>query len=249
VKGGVTVGSKTRNGRIVRSIALVASLATMVGLTAGPAGADEVDISSFFNNVGITQDPTSGADFDGGGYSYSSLAMQLGDPINNRAGIEPGDQITVEGATFTWPDTASGANDNIASLGQTVPVPETPGATKLAFLGASTNGPSTGTFGLKYSYTDDEGEHTVTVPTPVTVSDWTLNAGASQPAANNTIALRSLFRMSGGLTPERVVTNVFVVTVPLDPTMTLESVKLPLFSAGQIHIFSLAVVGGTDEEE
>ena len=243
------VGAKVRSGRVFRSVALVACLATMVGLTAGPAGAGEIDISTFFNNVGITQDPTSGADFDGGGYSYSSLAMQLGDPINNREGIEPGDQITVEGATFTWPDTASGASDNIASLGQTIPVPETPGATKLAFLGAATNGPSTGNFVLTYRYTDEEGDHTVTVPTPVTVSDWTLNAGTSQPAANNTVALRSLFRMSGGLTPERVVTNVFVVTVPLDPTKTLVSVKLPLFSAGQIHVFSLAVVGGTDEEE
>ena len=143
MKGEVTVSLKTRYGRILRPVALVVSLATMVGLTAGPAGANEVDITSFFNNVGITQDPTSGADFDGGGYSYSSLAMQIGDPINNRAGIEPGDQITVDGATFTWPDTASGANDNIASLGQTIPVPEVPGATKLAFLGASTNGPST----------------------------------------------------------------------------------------------------------
>ena len=55
--------------------------------------------------------------------------------------------------------------------------------------------------------------------------------------------------MSTGLAPEPVATNVFVVTVPLDPTKTLESVKLPLFSAGQIHVFSLAVVGGTDEEE
>ena len=136
MKGGVTVGSKVSNGRIFRSVAFVACLATIVGLTVEPAGADEVDISAFFNNVGITQDPTSGADFDGGGYSYSSLAMQLGDPINSREGIEPGDQITIEGATFTWPDTASGASDNIASFGQTIPVPETPGATKLAFLGA-----------------------------------------------------------------------------------------------------------------
>ena len=241
--------TRTRN---LTTLALAAFTATLIVLPAGPARAavaTEVDISSFYNNTGITQDPLSGANFDGGGFSYSSLALQLGDPVDSDDGIEPGAQIEFEGATLTWPETSSGQNDNLAALGQTIPIPETPEATKLIFLGAATNGPSIGNFILNYKYTDETGEHTEAVPTPVKVSDWTLNAGASQPEPGNTVVARSIFRMSGSLQPERVGTNVFGVTVPLDPTKTLVSIKMPLFSAGQIHMFSLAVVGGSDEEE
>lgn len=232
--------------RNLKLVSVAALVVTSLALFAVPAQAAEIDIHAFYNNVGISQDPISGSNFDGGGFSYSSLALQLGDPIGGTDGVEPGDTIEIEGASFTWPDTASGANDNIASLGQTIPVPETPGANKLVFLGAATNGPSEGNFILNYKYTDETGEHTAAVTKKVRVSDWTLNAGDSQPEPNNTVALTSLFRMSGDLEPEPVVTNVFAVTVPLDPTMTLVGIKLPLFSAGQIHIFNLAVVGGTD---
>ena len=92
---------------------VVTSFASFVG----PARAAELDISTFYNNVGISQDPISGSNFDGGGFSYSELALQIGDPINGIDGVEPGDTIEIEGASFTWPETASGANDNIASLG------------------------------------------------------------------------------------------------------------------------------------
>ena len=115
------------------------------------------------------------------------------------------------------------------------------------FLGAATNGPSEGNFIFNYKYTDETGEHTAAVTKKVRVSDWTLNAGDAQPEPNNTVVLSSLFRMSGDIEPEQVQTNVFAVTVPLDPTMTLVSIKLPLFTAGQIHIFDMAVVGGSDE--
>jgi hypothetical protein len=243
------VGKLARN---LKTMSLAAVVATLIALPAGTARSavtsTEVDFSSKLNNIGITQDPTSGANFDGGGFSYSSLALQLGDPTNTEDGIEPGTQIEFEGATLTWPETSSGANDNVAALGQTIPIPETPGATKLVFLGAATNGPSIGNFILNYEYTDETGDHTVAVPTPVKVSDWTLNAGQSQPEPGNTVVASSIFRMSNSLQPERVRTNVFGVTVPLDETKTLVSIKLPLFSAGQIHLFNLAVVGGTDEE-
>lgn len=229
----------------VLGLALVASAALVVVPGATPAQAGEIDLTPFLNNTGIHQDPAqTNADFDGGGYAYSAVALRAGDPVDGYPGVDPGEQITAGGFTFTWPNRPAGAPDNVMAFGQTIPVPETPGATKIGFLGASAQGPSTATYTLNYRYTDPSGvvQH-VSVPKQVAFTDWTRGLLADSPLEQgNTVVLKSRFRgFAGGSAPVFFWTqpHVFLVSVPLDATMTLESVKLP-FSAQQ-HLFGLSV--------
>lgn len=215
----------------------VAAVALLVVVPGSPAAAAPRQVSlPAPNNTGISQGPTSNSNFDGGGFSYSSVALRL-------AGVAPGQAITSDGLTYTWPATDIGAKDNLVPNGQTVPIPDAaPGATLLGFLGASTNGPVNGKFVLNYSTVDAEGNTVqVSVPTTIAFSDWTLNAGGAAPSPGNKTVVTSAFRVSGDLQPEVVETNVFAVTTALDPTMTLESVTLAKAADGQIHLFGMAV--------
>jgi hypothetical protein len=219
------------------AITLVATPGSTRALAAG------VDLGPHLNNVGITQDLSSGANFDGAGWSYSSLALRIGDPQNGYAGVAPGDQLTAGGFTFTWPNRPSGSPDNVLAESQTIPLPS--GASKIGFLGASDHGPATGTFTFNYVFTDQNGtEQHTSVATELTFSDWTLNAGAFSPSQGNVVALRALFR-TAGVTPQEHAPHVFVVGASLDPTMTLESVTLPPpdqdTGVGKIHIFDIAL--------
>ena len=214
-------------------IGVALSTALLLGVTTR-AGADEIGLDTFFNNIGIAQDPISGADFDGVGFSYSALALRL-------AGVEPGGTVAADGFEFTWPDEPSGGADNVASFGQTVPVTVPDGATRIGFLTAANHGPSQANVVLNYTFVDEMGApQTSKVTVPVVVSDWTLNGGGQQPAAGNTIAITTPFRMLQSAAPEPTKAYVFVVSVPIDPTMELVSVKLPLGTAGQVHVFGMA---------
>ena len=208
----------------------------------GQQAGGEADLTAFLNNVGIQRDPTGmTANFDGGGYAYSGLALQIGDPVNGYAGVEPGDTLTAGGLTFTWPDRPVGASDNVSAVGQTVPVPIIPGATKIGFLGAGA-GDQAGTLILNYTFVDSDGvEQEKAVATTLGFTDWTRGLLGDTPLrANEVIVLKTLFRTTNNAGPF-VFTNphVFLATIPLDPTMTLTSVKLPLNP--QIHVFGVAV--------
>jgi hypothetical protein len=217
--------------RTLIGVALCSVLIIGVGTR---AGADEIGLDNFFNNIGIAQDPISGADFDGVGFSYSALALSL-------AGVEPGGTVAADGFEFTWPDEPSGGADNVASFGQTVPVTAPAGATRIGFLTAADHGPSQANVVLNYSFVDELGvTQTSKVTVPVVISDWTLNGGGQQPAAGNTIAITTQFRMLQSAAPEPTEAYVFVVSVPIDPTMELVSVKLPLGTSGQVHVFGMA---------
>ncbi|MGH2711793.1 MAG: hypothetical protein ACRDH9_11405 [Actinomycetota bacterium] len=234
--------------RSIRTIGVMLMAVTMVaGAGASPAGAaTEIDLTPHLNNVGIQQLPTSTADFDGVGWSYSMAALRLGDPRSNYAGVEPGQTITTGGFTFTWPNRPAGSTDNVVTLGQTIALTNAAGATKIGFLGSATNGPTTGTFTLNYTYVDAEGvTREEQVNKPITFSDWTLNAGGASPAAGNTIVLKNLFRSASQpapcCVPDQDEPHVFLVSTPLDPTKTLQSIKLPQTINGQIHLFGMAI--------
>ena len=229
-----------RGGR-GRLALLWSTAATALLLAAGvmPAGAAEVNLTTFRNNTGIVQTPLSNANFDGGGWSYSSVALRV-------AGLDPGEVITTGGHSYTWPNTADGAKDNVAAGNQTIPVTPPAGATKVGFLGVSTNGPVTAVFKFNYTYVDAVTGETksVSVPTTLTFSDWTLNAGMQAAHASNTIVVTSAFRMTAdNLQPERVNTHVFALSTPLDATKTLKSITLPpLTGSGQVHLFGMSIV-------
>lgn len=228
-----TLDSARRSTALLLTVAVLAAVFT-AALPARTAAAAPVSLDAFRNNTGIAQDPFSEADFDGSRYSYSSLALRL-------EGLVPGDDVTAGSLTYTWPETASGDPDNVGARGQTIPVDAPTGTQRLGFLGAATNGPITGTFLLNYSSTDAAGvEQTTSVPARLTFSDWTLNAGTAAPSFNNTVVATTPFRLLDSTWPELVDTNVFAVSVELDPAMSLTSVTLP-DTSGKIHLFAMSI--------
>jgi predicted alpha-1,2-mannosidase len=183
-----------------------------------------------YGNVGISDDgDSSAADFDGGGFSYSAQALAA-------AGVTPGSTVTAGGASFTWPNVASGKPDNYEANGQTV---KASGSGAISFLGAANNGPSTGTATVTYS----DG---TTQNVQLTLSDWTLGGGGATPAAGNTIAVTTSYRNQAGASSDNVKTYVFA-TAPtaLAAGKTVTSVRLPSdASAGGLHVFAIGF-GGT----
>lgn len=238
----------TQSRRSIRTIGVTLMAVALVAGIGGSAtgAATQIDLTPHLNNVGIQQATTTTADFDGGGWSYSLAALRLGDPRSNYAGVEPGQTITTGGFSFTWPNRPAGATDNVMTLGQTIPVPNGAGATKIGFLASATNGPTTGMFTLTYTYVDGEGvTRQEAVNKPITFSDWTLNAGGASPASGNTIVMKNLFRSASQpapcCVPDQDEPYVFLVTAPLDASKTLVSVKLPQVINGQIHLFGMAI--------
>jgi hypothetical protein len=183
-------------------------------------------------NTGISDDANVyAANFDGGGYSYSSQAL-------SGAGIAPGTQVSADGVTYTMPDVPAGHTDNLESNGQTVGVPSAePGATNLGFLGAAHSGPSAGT--VRVNYADGTSE-----THPLGMSDWSLSDGTVQPSYGNTVVAEMPYKNSqkkGGRHTRP--TYVFSATVPVNPNKEVASVTLPrrpFTPGGHIHIFDVA---------
>lgn len=178
-----------------------------------------------FNNEGISSDAnTTVANFDGNGYSYSNDALAA-------VGYGSGSTVTFNGIIFHWPTVAAGSNDNWQTAGQVISIS---GTGMLAFLGAASNGPSSGTATLTYS---DGSTQTFTLA----FSDWTLNAGASQPIAGNSIAVKASYRNSTTASKLTRNTYVFYTSVPLTAGKTLTSVTLPgSVNQGRLHVFAVA---------
>jgi len=181
-----------------------------------------------FNNNGISSDRTPAvARFDAYDDSYSTQALQS-------SGLTPGQQIVVHGVTFPWPNVAPGAPDNIVAHGQTIRLAAPAAAATLAFLGAASNGPSTGTGTVTYA----DGS---TQNFALGFSDWTLNGGVLTPSYGNSIAATLPYR-NQGTSREPVKTHVFYAAVPLRAGKTIASVTLPTtVSQGQLHVFTLSL--------
>ncbi len=218
-------------GKTLQSVTLPATVSqgTFHVFAIGTKGAPPAPAT--YNNVGITDDTaTAPGNFDGLN-SYSLQALQA-------AGVKPGATVTFNGVTFTWPSAAAGQNDNYQANGQTIPVTTVSGATTLAFLGAATSGPSSGTALITYS----DGS---TQPFTLSFSDWTLGAGTQTPVAGNQIAIATAYRntQSGKDTTQ---TDVFYTDVALQPGKTVVSVTLPsMVSQGTLHVFAIGSKAAT----
>jgi predicted alpha-1,2-mannosidase len=184
---------------------------------------------STFDNVGISASgDESAADFDGDGYSYSADALA-------KDGFTAGQDVTVNGMTFSWPLPTGGFPDNTVAAGQEVTVNAGAGARALGFLGSSTNGPVSEPITLHYA----DGS---SARYWLGLSDWTLNGGGSNPSYGNTTAAAMTYRDCPGCAggQQSVGTDVFYAAVPLDPSKTLTGVTLPDGAGnGQEHIFSI----------
>lgn len=179
------------------------------------------------NNAGISPDaqPAS-ANFDGVGFSYSADALAA-------AGAKPGATVSFNGLNYTWPNYPAGSPDNVIAQGQTVNVS---GSGRLAFLGAAANGNASGTVTITYT---DGSTSTATLG----FSDWTLGAGAAQPAFGNQAAFTTPYRNSTGGNPQTINTYVFSsAPITLDAGKTVKSVTLPsTVNGGQLHVFAVGV--------
>jgi hypothetical protein len=181
-----------------------------------------------FNNKGISNDNRrTQANFDGVGDSYSAQALQHAD-------IMPGNPVTFNGVTFTWPSATPGTSDNVVAHGQVIPITPVNGATTLAFLGAASFGPSVGTATI--TYTDG-----TTQAFSLVFSDWVLNNGFSKPAHGDQIVATLPYSNTrhGMLSWQKP--DVFYTDVTLEQGKTIKSVTLPSRTTrGQIHIFAIS---------
>ncbi|MGE5287734.1 MAG: glycoside hydrolase family 3 C-terminal domain-containing protein [Micromonosporaceae bacterium] len=185
--------------------------------------------TSMLNNSGISDDanPT-GANFDGGGASYSAQALAA-------AGLTPGATITHDGVTFTWPNAQPGQPDNVVAGGQTFPISGS-GST-LGLLGASDYGDSSGTGTIIYTDGTTQ-EFTLNFP------DWWSN---TTPSGGDILASFPYIHNNGGNYNQKV--SIYYQGIPLQSGKTVKYVTLPNVSQQAIqgstamHIFTAAIGG------
>jgi hypothetical protein len=182
-----------------------------------------------FDNKGVSDDSNpNGADFDGGGWSYSAEALAA-------QHVTPSGTVQVGDISYTWPPSAPGQPDNAVAGGQQVTVNAPAGTRQLGFLGSASGGDGQGLATLTYS----DGS---TARYWLGFSDWTLGGGGGQVAFGNVDAVRTTYRNCNHCTGGRdnVDTHVFSAVLPVDSSKTLSSVTLPSGSTGgDLHVFSI----------
>lgn len=185
------------------------------------------DLSSAYNNVGVTDDDdTGGGNIDGAGSSLSAQALAA-------VGVTPGSAISAGGLQFAWPNAPTGQPDNVVAAGQSFQI--SGGGSTLGFLATSTYGPASGTATINYS----DGS---TQQVPLTVPDW-----YSDPPSGSTPAITMSYRNRSGNTQQTHDIHVFLVTVPLPAGKTVSGVTLPDVGAPPtsgtpaMHVFGIAV--------
>jgi hypothetical protein len=180
-------------------------------------------LSDYFGNTGITDDSSPGSgNLDGWGNSYSYQALSA-------AGITPGGTVSSGGLSYTWPDAAAGAPDNVVAAGQTVLLAPRAGDTTLGILGSATFGPSQGTATI--TYTDGS-----TQAFTLGFSDWTL-AGGLLPGDTEVAHVPYRNSPAGA---SNSATYLFTTTAPLQAGKTVQSITLPAnVNQGEIHVFAI----------
>ncbi|MFD7660897.1 glycoside hydrolase domain-containing protein, partial [Actinosynnema sp. NPDC059797] len=188
--------------------------------------APEGSMPAAVNNTGTSDDETGDGDFDGGGYSYSRQALAA-------AGLAPGGTGSVDGLAFRWPDSPAGRPDNAVADGQRLDVT----GTRLAFIGAATNGARAGT--ATVTFTDGS-----TAGVELGFSDWTLGGGGSTPSYGNAVVATTPYRNQSGGGGEEVATHIFATKTYTAPEgKVLRSVTLP--TDDDLHVFAVAVASNS----
>ena len=174
-----------------------------------------------YNNIGVSDNsaPTSG-NLDGGGYSYSAQALAA-------AGLTPGSLVSHDGVLFTWPNVASGTQDNVAATGQTLTVNGS--GSILALLGTGAFGTQSGNATIHYA---DGTTQSVTL----SFADWYANA----PTSGTEIAITA----TGWNTPNNNTlgnhaVSIYYSAIGLQVGKTVQSITLP--NNGNLHIFAATI--------
>ncbi|MDH6218730.1 GH92 family glycosyl hydrolase [Streptomyces pseudovenezuelae] len=178
-----------------------------------------------YNNTGVSDDEGDHdeADYDGGGWSYSRQALAA-------AGLTAGGQGTVDGLTFTWPNSPAARPDNAYATGQTVRLDQP--AAKLSFIGSAVNGNQQAS--ATVTYTDGS-----TGTIDLSFTDWTVGGGGGTVQYGNVVVAKALYRNVAGADKDPVATYVFATKSFTAPDgKTIASVKLPQNT--DLHVFTLA---------
>ncbi|GAA4852490.1 hypothetical protein GCM10023221_35340 [Luteimicrobium xylanilyticum] len=200
-----------------------------IGLDAPAAPAQ---LSSLFDNSGITKDAdTDAGNIDGGTASLSYEALAA-------AGASPGKTVSADGFDYTWPASAvgGGSKDNVVANGQRVAVGASGSA--LGFLVTATYGPASGTGTVHYA---DGTSQDFTLGSP----DWLNGSG--------TVALKPSYANRQGNTQYDSPAYVNSVSVPLTAGKKVDYVTLPTVSAAPaantptLHVFAMAVKGASTD--
>ncbi|EST34514.1 alpha-1,2-mannosidase [Streptomyces roseochromogenus subsp. oscitans DS 12.976] len=163
------------------------------------------------------------ADYDGGGRSYSRQALTA-------VGLPPGGRSTIDGLTFTWPNSPDGRPDNASGAGQTIELPMP--TTKLSFLGSAVSGNQQAA--ATVTYTDG-----TTGTVDLSFTDWTVGGGAGTVQYGNEVVARTPYRNAAGAGKDSVPTYVFATKPFMAPYgKSIASVRLP--KNGNLHVFTLA---------
>jgi len=177
------------------------------------------NIAAAYNDVG-TGTSASPGDLDGSGdyLTRSSLAT---------AGLTPGASVKHGDFTFTWPASAVGENDNVATGDETILLSGS--GSSLGFLGLATHGNQSGTVTINYA----DGS---SASSTLAFTDWwktTASAGDEVVATANSVG--------DGPSGDGHTVGIFCASVPLSSGKTVESVELPANS--NMHIFDLKIGG------
>ncbi|MFJ4786603.1 GH92 family glycosyl hydrolase [Streptomyces sp. NPDC088794] len=178
-----------------------------------------------YNNTGVSDDvgEHDEADYDGGGWSYSRQALAA-------AGLTAGGQGTVDGLTFTWPNSPAARPDNAYAAGQTVQLDQP--ANKLSFVGSAVNGNQRTS--ATVTYTDGS-----TGTVDLSFTDWTVGGGGGTVQYGNVVVAKAAYRNVAGADKDPVATYVFATKAFAAPDgKTIASVQLPQNT--DLHVFTLA---------
>ncbi len=102
----------------------------------------------------------------------------------------PGGQLTVDGIHLQWPNDSHGASDNVVAHGQTIGLTTPAAGHTLAFLGAASNGPASGTGTV--TYTDGSAQSFT-----LGFRDWMLNGSSAHRDYDHGIAAVLSYRNQG----------------------------------------------------
>ncbi len=213
--------------RSLRLVASVASAAVVTAVTAvlpaNPASPAEptdpvpVQLSSYFDNDGISSASARGGSFDGSGYTFPAEELP------------PGGRVTVAGVPYEFPGSAAGSANNVVARGQRIALP--PGRYSAAhLLAASSYGDTNGAITAHYA------DGTTSAAT-VTVPDWySGGTGALTPSFR--------YRPDGARDPHQV--HIYAIQAALDSSrevtgLTLPATALPAPERASMHVFALSV--------
>ena len=225
----VSAGSSTAQGFYSLPVALSDNGTTLPKINLTVLVATPGSLLRAFDNKGVSDDANpNGANFDGGGWSYSAEALAA-------QHVSPNATVQVGDIAYAWPPSQPGQPDNAVAAGQQVTVNAPAGTQQLGFLGSASGGDGRGLATLTYA----DGS---TARYWLGFSDWTLGGGSGKVAYGNVDAVRTTYRncnhCSGGR--DTVDTHLFSAVLPVDAGKTLASVTLPTGSTGgDLHVFSI----------